>query len=499
MKFLNKKGNVLLFAVVAMTAISVLGTGIYFMTTTSTFSGLGANDQNRAYQLAVAGRDYALAKNLTAAEGGYFTFTNGDKFHLVISSDTITSTGIVKKDTPYEAKRTITTTKTGFGSQPDISFAKDIQAFTAPEATKAGLITTDTGAGQISLGKIGDEWKSSFGALWYKGAAVSGNCTNGRCDFGTGFRAFFVFTISASAAGADGFTFTFFNGDTATNDVYSVGGHPDMGELLGYAGDSRIDSGGTSFLDGNNRTTADYPGILGHEVGRGIQPPKIAIEFDPYINQFSGCPVPITNDCLCSNSTVCFSDSRCDDTRNHMAYVYWGDNSDPCFVTTVGKNTYDDNKHGAGTDGSSTVPQNSRSPISTGGMDTTSYYDASATTWASNWLLSNAPNIYAFRVEVTRSKTPNAGGNYEYTVKSWVKQCAVDIACATYGDASSFANTKVDYDYTADVPTLTRSTPIALESTLHQKFDTFFFGWTTATGGATQNILINRFKINFRN
>jgi hypothetical protein len=106
MKFLNKKGNVLLFVVVAMTTISVLGTGIYFLTTTSIFSGLDANAQNRAYQLAVAGRDYALVKNLTAAEGGYFTFTNGDKFRLQIgvnNSDEIISTGIVNEGTPYEA------------------------------------------------------------------------------------------------------------------------------------------------------------------------------------------------------------------------------------------------------------------------------------------------------------------------------------------------------------------------------------------------------------
>ncbi len=87
MKPFNQKGNVLLFAIVAMTAISVLGTGIYFMTTTSTFSGLEANAQNRAYQLAVAGRDYALATN-PGNIARYFTMANGDKFYLVIAGDT---------------------------------------------------------------------------------------------------------------------------------------------------------------------------------------------------------------------------------------------------------------------------------------------------------------------------------------------------------------------------------------------------------------------------
>ena len=65
---------------------------------------------------------------------GDFTMSNGDKFNLVIAGDTITSTGIVNEGTPYEARRTITVTKTGFGSRPDKSFAKDIAAF--PQESK---------------------------------------------------------------------------------------------------------------------------------------------------------------------------------------------------------------------------------------------------------------------------------------------------------------------------------------------------------------------------
>jgi hypothetical protein len=486
MKLLNNKGNVLLLVVVAMTAISALGTGIYFMTTTATFSGLDANDQNRAYQIAVAGRDYALTKNLgnTASlypSGRDFTYANGDKFRLVISGDTITSTGIIREGTPYEAKRTITVTKTGFSRQADISLEKDRQFFTEPAASQTGFITNVIGTDQtpqISLGQT--SMPNTFGALWYKGNAAAGNCTGGRCEFGAGFRAFFVFKFDPVSTG-EGFTFAFFNGDLATNDFYSVGGDTDKGELMGYAGDSRMTIG---YLDGTRRTDAGCTGTLGCAAGRGIQPPKMAIEFDPRTNR--------------GILDVCRSNSRRDGNelpdRNHVGYVFWGDNTDSACDLPIGKNTYDDNRHNNGTN-SSLDPKNSRRPSD--GVDP-SYYNASAT-WLStpSWLLSNTPtNIYAFRVEVTRSITPT-GGNYEYTVKSWVKQCAVDVACTTYDDASSFTNTKVDY--TADAPTLTRTTPIALESNLHQKFNTFFFGWTTATSAATQNILINRFRINFRN
>ena len=490
-KLLNQRGAALLYAVFAITAVAVLGTGIYFLTTTSTFSGLGANDRNRAYQLALAGKDYAVMKNLENTASTYpggrdFTMSNGDKFRLDIKDDEITSTGIVKTGTPYEASQTLYVKIIGFSRSPDVSFAKDIQAFTKPVESKTGLITTDTAAGRVSLGKIttgAAAWENNFGALWYRGNAVQGDCTDGRCRFGTGFRAFFVFQINASLAGADGFTFTVFNGDAATNDAFSVGGDTDKGELMGYAGDSRLAAGG--YLDGITRTAAGCPSPLGCAAGRGIQPPKIAIEFDAKTNK--------------DLNDVCVADSRRDGDeapdRNHAGYVFWGDNTASACDTTIGANTYDDNRHNAGTDGSPSDPLNSKRPSD--GADP-SYYNAVVAWPAENWLLSNAPtNIYAVRIEVTRGNTPNAGGNYEYTMKSWIKQCA-DTACTNYGDASSFANTKIEYDDTLDPPTLKRTDPVVLIPALHQKFDTFFFGWTTATGSATQEILINRFRMNFR-
>jgi len=475
MRQFNEKGNVLLFVIIAMTFMSVLGTGAYYLTSTSSFSTIGANDENRAAQLARAGINYALMMNLGNTTGRDFTLANGDKFRLVISGDTITSTGIIKQGTLYEAKEMVSVTETGFGSQADISTAKDIQAFTAPAQSQSGFITTDTSAAQISLGKT--SMTGTFGALWYQGNAVPGNCTGGRCDFGSGFRAFFVFRFTSGSTG-DGFTFTFFNGDTATNDVFSIGGHTDRGELMGYAGSSRTSSG---WLDYSNRLAVGCPSALGCAWGRGIQPPKVGIEFDVYANT--------------GTSDVCSSGSRDDGSRNHVGYVFWGTNdSSSCdsFYPT-GKNSYDDNRHNEGSGDGPDMPRNSRPPSD--GADT-SYFDASSRSWPSNWLLNYPSDVYAFRMEVTRSTTANANGNYDYTIKSWVKQCTTnDITCPTYNETSSYANTKADY--TADAAALTRT--IDLDSTRHQKFSTFFYGWTTATGGATQNILISRHKINFRN
>jgi len=471
MRWLNEKGNVLLFIIIAMTFMSVLGAGAYYLTSTSAFSTIGANDENRAAQLARAGIDYALMKGYPDGTDKYLTFLNGDKIHIVRIGNTIKSTVVLKQGTPYELtgynEITLTAAEASeMLTRPDVTVAKDIQSFSAPAQSQGGFITTDTSTAQISLGKT--TMTSTFGALWYQGNAVQGNCVGGKCDFGMGFRAFFVFQFGAGSTG-DGFTFAFFNG--TENDVYAVGGHSGMGELMGYAGDSRMDDVGTYFLDGRG--------------GRGIQPPKMAIEFDVYPNS--------------GTSSVCNSGNRRDgiespNPRNHVGYVFWGDNTNSSCTSTVGRNTYDDNRHNAGSGDGPDMPRNSMRPSD--GADT-SYFNASSLSWPSNWLLSNPPsNVYAFRVEVTRSTTVNAGGNYDYTIKSWVKQCPTNnITCPTYDETSNYANTKTDY--TTDTATLTRT--ISLNPTLHGKFSTFFYGWTTATGGATQNILINRHRINFRN
>ncbi len=474
MSFANQKGNVIAYVVIAMTTIAALAVGALYMTSSSALGELGANNLNKAYFLAMAGKDYALIKNLENTGGRNFTLANNDKFRLAIAGNSIVSTGIVNEGTTFEARRTISITKTGFGSQADISFPKDLQAF-SPVQSQAGFITTDTSAANVTLGH---SMTGSFGAIWYGGSTTQGNCQNGKCDFGTGFRAFFVFQFASGSSG-DGFTFAFFNGDGVDmngirNDLNSVGGDSDRGELLGYAGDSRVDFAGTSFLDSKG--------------GRGIQPPKVAVEFDVFPNFGS--------------ADVCASGSRRDglDSRNHIAYVFWGDNTiSLCHLpATVGSNTYDDNRHNAGgVSPIETDPRNSRRP--TDGADS-SYYDAYSL-WYTNyqWLLSNSPtNIYAFRIEVSRSTTPNVAGNYDYTINVWIKQCLVDdITCPTFNELSDYANTKINYNAVApsDTPTLNRS--FVLSPTYHQNFNSFYFGWTAATGGATQNVTINRFRMNF--
>jgi hypothetical protein len=98
-------------------------------------------------------------------------------------------------------------------------------------------------------------------------------------------------------------------------------------------------------------------------------------------------------------------------------------------------------------------------------------------------------------MEARRKLTPEASGNYQYRIKAWIKRCnSGDPTCASdYAEDADYLNTKIDY--TADNATLDRT--IEISAAYHQRFETMLFGWTTATGSATQSVNINRFKMNF--
>ena len=156
MSFANQKGNVIAYVVIAMTTIAALAVGALYMTSTSALGGIGANNINKAYFLALAGKDYALIYGLQDTSGKDFTLVNGDKFRLVISGNNITSTGIVNEGKPFEARRTISITKVGFSSLPHVSGFADMMRIRQPGSSFVQVDATGTTA---SLG--GGEYSST--------------------------------------------------------------------------------------------------------------------------------------------------------------------------------------------------------------------------------------------------------------------------------------------------------------------------------------------------
>jgi len=177
----------------------------------------------------------------------------------------------------------------------DVSFPLSKMTSFKPVELQAGKSITVEPTGVIRLGQ---GVSGTSGAVWYGGDSAAGNCVNGSCDFGSGFRAYFVFQFAPGSTG-DGFTFAIING--TDNTASSIGGDTQAAELMAYGGDSRLYSGGyiNSFTDSS---------------GNGLRPPKFAVEFDIYPN--AGCP-----------ADPCSSNSRCDPSNEHMAYVFWGNDN----------------------------------------------------------------------------------------------------------------------------------------------------------------------------
>jgi Tfp pilus assembly protein PilX len=296
-------------------------------------------------------------------------------------------------------------------------------------------IALNTGTETIG---IGQGLNDTAGVAWYAGNSDAADCATGICTFGTGIRAYFTFRDSnGTTSSGDGFMFMIMNG--TLNDTTKRGGTVSgsgMGELMGYAG------------PGN---TAD---------GLGLQPPKIAIEFDRYTNAN-------VNSAGCLNGR----NDATTGTTNHMALMFWGDNTTGSCGTGSPINgspavSADDNIHGAGTAGSATVPSNSSSTDGLGGYFATSFANTTSR---------------VFRMELTRYVTPNTNGNYNYNVKAWIDCTACADVSVPYSGAS-----------TAQI-----NRTIELSPDLHTDFNKMVFGFTQGTGAATQNITISTFDIFF--
>jgi outer membrane protein assembly factor BamB len=208
--------------------------------------------------------------------------------------------------------------------------AEDFTANLSRKETNPGFIQVDNDAKTVNIG--GGLTSASFGSAWFDANKNIGGsinyCQAGKCLFGTGIRAFFMLDYSGSG---DGLTFALLNGDN--NSSNSAGGDIEQSELLGYAGDSRTDAAGTTFLDG---------------VGNGLRPPKMALEIDTKTNYDATFEDEAIKD-YCSSSTSLRPNTRNDplsNDRDVLQYVFWGNNAltIPCRNN---KASYDDNRHNA--------------------------------------------------------------------------------------------------------------------------------------------------------
>jgi outer membrane protein assembly factor BamB len=217
------------------------------------------------------------------------------------------------------------TSSVGTRRKPDIDFDEETKYsdVLSKNESKTGFTELDVGK-QVTFKRSGGTDALFASVLFKDTRAIGGQtgfCQNGRCLFGDGVRAFFIMTFTGPG---DGFTFSLLN--AGNNTTTSVGGDFELGELMGYAGDSRTDNAPT-YLDGT---------------GNGLRPPKMAVEFDGFYNN---SPVG-----YCANATTVNENTRFDPDfsgsgKDTVQYVFWGNRTSLLAPCRGNSPLYDDNRH----------------------------------------------------------------------------------------------------------------------------------------------------------
>jgi type II secretory pathway pseudopilin PulG len=197
-------------------------------------------------------------------DNGYFIVLSPRNFFVIPTgtSDEVTLTGTMTDS----ANIFDSTVGQPLSKPPDIA---DLPDNINPVETVPNLFVPDPGTDTLTIGP--GSGQSEFGGAWYDASknigGVENFCQAGACQFGRGVRAFFMLDYSGDGPGL---TFTLHK--RRTNTIASSGGDIELPELLGYAGDSRKVPNPVvpeDFLDA---------------AGNGLQPPKIAMEFDTRTN-----------------------------------------------------------------------------------------------------------------------------------------------------------------------------------------------------------------------
>lgn len=465
----SQSGLSLLYVIALVAVLAALAAGIAALSPGAALTNATQNGEQRAYYLALSGLNFwSVGRTGTfAIDGDAFTLTQTGPD--ASGTYTVTSVGHARIDTGLEANVLLTERRFSLGP---ITFDNDLRDFSSPVIGRTSnnaraIVIFDADLSAVPDGYSRREWRrdwrenasryaggwmrfgdgrdNTHAATWYTGDhgacpggdCPDGMCRDGRCAFGKGLRAYFQFSFfnadesSDSTARADGFTFAVM---TADNDPRTAAGGPpsgtSRGEYLGYAG----------------------PGPS----GRGIRPPKMAVEVDVFPNRGDDEPTEVHS-------------RRDHTTANHVAVVWWG--ADDWWDAS--RASYDDNVHGAG--GADDWPA---SPRNSAGGDP-GYHQVARISGRPNWLEDGGE--HAMRVEIARET--ESSGRGAYTVKVWVDPASPDAADVTR-------------DFDAETPLAVQSVSLAAGD--HNRLSDVYFGFTEGTGGSNQTVAVHDFALDFR-
>jgi outer membrane protein assembly factor BamB len=267
--------------------------------------------------------------------------------------------------------------------KPDIS-ADELTSNISDQETDTRFFEVDTLVDELY---IGGGLSDQFGSAFYAGTETIGGqqnyCAQGACLFELGVRVFFLLDFDQQG---DGITFTllgkgFTPPATPNNSASSVGGDFQLSELMGFAGDSRL------VPNPDPLDNSDF--LASNADDRGLDWPKIAVEFDTRTNNTADDPPPD----YCADASTANADSRNDPLAGNVdavQYVFWGRTSFLNIPCRDNNALYDDNRHDAdGEDATEEWRFGTGGPVSVGrpaiGPDGTIYMSAlDATLYALN-------------------------------------------------------------------------------------------------------------------
>jgi outer membrane protein assembly factor BamB len=116
-----------------------------------------------------------------------------------------------------------------------------------------------------------------------------------------------------------------------------VGGDFELSELMGYAGDSRL------VPDPDPLNDLDF--LATNPDDRGLDPPKIAVEFDTRTNNVAGDPPP--DYCSGADANANSRNDPLTGNKDAVQYVFWGRTSFLNIPCRDNNTLYDDNRHDA--------------------------------------------------------------------------------------------------------------------------------------------------------
>ncbi len=234
----NMQGSVLIGVIVTMVVVASMGVAMVTLTSTSTFTEIGALDAAKAYYLAEAGGRYAEPLIRQEAQGGgnpfhpvlgtiallnnkTFSFANGDQFRLTLSyvapTYTLNSYGILRQGgQAFQASQRITFLINATGPDTPITFdtQADLEENLTTLSGDAGIVAStlkidadqtelalawDTSA---TLPDLASNWTSNDGLLSYQ-LQIKANIAANLNEFLAGLS----FRVDEASDSAYGFSF----------------------------------------------------------------------------------------------------------------------------------------------------------------------------------------------------------------------------------------------------------------------------------------------------